>query len=406
MARIDGPKLTSPGQVERKALEPLAVTTSAAALTSAKGEAPGSEFVDAKEKLISTTGGYRPVALPDALRADLKAFVAGQRRTSAPAGGTLSLKNGEAKAATKASTPAALEKELAQVPMDQLPDRLQLLPAGELAALGKAIAAGKVTNPRVVAAYLDQQAPADRAKAMSKMPAKQLEQMKALMRAGDCPDSVAVGVGIRMAAESKWGKANPAIVKTLQDSYLDGSIHIATTDAAVAGLGQTSASGIDVANQLRKSPEALAATLAHEGTHKHSGSGCCGAKAADATPQDEIDGMGASADVWGELHTADTNLAPKSLKMLNDLSDARKKPDGGTAFRDNVLGWYTKFYQDKRDAIGAKVVKGNEAYAASKKPGGKAMRPADFNRLMEQQSQLDYLEKTAETFRKAWAANK
>src|SRR4051812_45951407 len=108
MARIDGPKLSSPSRVEPK---PLATLAPPVGLTSAKTEAPGSAFVDRKAKLVSTTGGYRAVPIPDALRADLKSFVADQLRGGVRAdasGGTLSIKKGDVKAAPKAATPQAI----------------------------------------------------------------------------------------------------------------------------------------------------------------------------------------------------------------------------------------------------------------------------------------------------------
>lgn len=403
MARIDGPKTTSPGQILRTPLEPLPVTSSSPSAASPKNEAPDSDFVDPGKKLISTTGAFRPVPIPDALRGDLKSFVAGQLRggvSAKPSGNSLSIKAGEARGATKAATPQALEKELAKKPMNELTGRISMLSEGEKAALGKAIQSGKVTNPRVIAGFLEFQVPAERAKSMAKLPARQLEQLKTLMRAGDCPDNVAVGVGLRLAAESKWAKANPEVVKTLQAAYANGTIRVANSDADIAGLGMTSETGIDLANQLRKSPEALAATIAHEGVHMHSGSGCCSGNY-DATPAGEFDGMAASADVWGQLgNKKDPNLSARSLSLLNEAAAAKSNPNakGDDGLKGKVLGWYTNFYQVKRDNLTAQVAKAEKKFETTKHPDDRA-------ELDALKTKLNYATNTAETFRVAWKAN-
>ncbi len=400
MARIDGPRTTSPGQVS---LKPLVQSTTAPAATP---PAPASEFVDRKKKPLSMTGGFRPVPIADALRADLKSFVADQMRGAVAAKGpgtSLSLKSGDTRSATQTSTPTGLEKELSRKPMSELMTRLGTLSPAESSALGKAIQAGKVTDPRLIATFMQLQPPTDRAQSMLKLNPKQLEQMKALMRLGECPNDVAVGVGLRLAADSKWGKAHPEVIKTLQKSYGEGGIRVANGDADIAGLGMTSASGIDLAQQLRKSPEGLAATLAHEGVHQHAGGGCCSGNN-DATPQGEIDGMAASAEVWGQLgNKEDPNLKGKSLTLLNEAAAA--KTAGEKPFKDKVLGWYTGFYQGKVEQMEKRIERGDKLYVASKKPNGKAMPPDDLQQLLDDKDQLAYLKKTADAFQTAWKAN-
>jgi hypothetical protein len=406
MARIDGPKLNAPTQLERRALEPLATVAAPAGLISAKTEAPSSEFVDRKAKLVSTTGGYRPVPIPDALRADLKSFVADQLRGGVRAdasGGTLAIKKGDVTAAPKAATPQSIEKALAKLPMNELMGKLSLLSPAESAALGKAIQAGKMTNPRVIAAFLELQVPGERAKSMSKLSGAQIEQMKVLMRAGDCPDNVAVGVGIRLAKETKWGKApeNAAVVKKLEESFSTGMIRMAQQDREIPGLGMSSVSGIDLATQLRKSPEALAATLAHEGVHQVACVGCSGG--GDATPQGEIDGMAAGNEVWTEIgNPNDPNLKPGSRAMLNDLSAAKKV--GDKEFKHLVLGWYHGFYQRKAEALQEGITKGDAKFKRLHDLG-RRMDPDELDKLMSAKNSQEHFYAQAATFEAALKAN-
>lgn len=398
MARIDGPKPTSVGQLERKPLAPLEVTR-----PMAKSEAPESQFVDRAKKLISTTGGFKAVPIPDALRSDLKAFVAGQMKGGAIAktsGNSLSIKGGEAKASTKAVSPQGFASSVAGKPMQEVTGSMSLLSASEKAAIGKAIHAGKVEDPKVIAAWVElQPSSADAAKVMLKLGDKQIDQLKALMRTGEAPDVVSVGVGVRIAAKSDWGKAHPEVIKTLQTGYVEGKVRIASSDANIAGLGMTSATGIDVGNQLRKSPEALAATLAHEGEHLHGGSGCCGG---DATPAGELAGMGATASIWAQYgNKAEPSLKPQSLALLNDLAAAKDNPK---AFKDKVLGAYVGFYQSKIEKLEVKIAKGDARYLAFQK-SKTPMPPAELDALLKRKDELAYLQKTEAAFHGAWKAN-
>lgn len=374
MARIEGPsprrliESISEKQVEAPSIEAPVLPPPAPGLMGPLTPPPleDSGFSVAKKKPVRMSGAFR--GAPAQPREPIAAFQVRPGVTAETGKGTLQVKGGDAKAET------AKKKE--PTPLD-LMSKVAGMNDKQRAALQKDILAGKA-DPKMMAAHLELLAPIERGPLMQQLKPKQVEQLKTLMRAGDLPNNTAVGLGVRLASETDWAKKNPEVAKTMIKAYADGAIRMADKDTQIAGLGMTSASGIDLKDQLRRSPEALAATVAHEAVHQHdgSGAGCCSGNF-DATPAGELKGMEATTSVWAQLNPkgTDPNLGDKQVKLLNDLAAAQKAGPG--KFKETVLGFYTNFYQEK-------------------------LKELDAGKISK--SQGPYLEKTEKAFREAYKA--
>ena len=144
-------------------------------------------------------------------------------------------------------------------------------------------------------------------------------QLKAIgdsMRAGQIEDpALQLAVGTELAARTKWGKDNPEIVAYQRKLVVDGKVNFKDG----RGAGRTETSGeVKMDLSLSKSPEALAALLAHEATHSfHATHG-----GLNSVYQEETSGNLASARVWSEIGKKDdSNLTVDQRDGLNEYAE-------------------------------------------------------------------------------------
>jgi hypothetical protein len=342
MARIEGPKQGGLTQVSSKALEPIA-TPQAAAIAAPSQSAPdyGASGLDPrKQKGPNTTGAspkYVPGAFNDQATPELQAFLKSQMGASAKSGpGPLQFKGGETASATKAFTPAGFAKAQKGNNLSDTGTAIASLSEKDKKALGAAIKSGAVSDPTVVAAFVNTHDPAGMGKVLRGLPTKTLEGLKEMTRTADMSKHalLACGLGIELLSKTKWAKANGPVIEKLRAGFDKGNVMGGRNN----GLGATSNGQVQINDKLLNSPEALQSILAHEGTHLHQGTTCCGGGGA-SSPNGEIAGVTEQTKVWDELgKKTDAKLDPLALAQLNAYSTAAKGGPG--ELKTRVLTMY------------------------------------------------------------------
>ncbi len=329
----------------------------AAASTVAKTETPvaratppaSSGFEAQKKKLMSVSGRYvahKPVV---AERADLKDLISGSRL--AQQAGNSSPQLSQLLTGPTPDAEGAVGKVFADVQGNMMKAKtaaetldevfkLSPGPKGERAELIAQVKAGKVTDPKVVGALLKSSMSAQDAVDLLKgMPKSALESLKPLLRAGELTRVASVAVGIELAAQTEWGKKNPKVVEKLRTALIDDKIKANLK----TGLGSTQNGEMNLKQDLLKTPEALAAVLAHEGVHLHQGSDCCGGKGATSIAG-ETEGNVAQAQVWSAL--GDPKDKASYTAQLNAYSEAFET-GGVAAVQTRVGQMYLKNAEEK-----------------------------------------------------------
>ncbi|MFT3710511.1 MAG: hypothetical protein QM817_23045 [Archangium sp.] len=162
----------------------------------------------------------------------------------------------------------------------------------------------------------------------------QLSQVAEAMRGGGVEDlGLQLAVTTELAARTQWGKDNPEIVDYQRQLVVDGKVNFSDG----RGAARTETSGEVTMNpSLSKSPEALAALLAHEATHSyHAANGGMD----KSTYKEETAGNMASAQVWAELGKEDFNLTQNQRDSLNDYAKLYKA-GGEDAVQSRVAAEY------------------------------------------------------------------
>lgn len=144
----------------------------------------------------------------------------------------------------------------------------------------------------------------------------QLQDIAEAMRSGLVEDlGLQLAVGTELAARTQWGKDHPEVVEYQRQAVVEGKVRFAEG----RGAGRTETSGeITMDPSLKRSPEALAAALAHEATHSHHATN--GGMDASIYAE-ETAGNLASAQVWSEIgKPQDAQLSPTKLETLNEYA--------------------------------------------------------------------------------------
>lgn len=122
---------------------------------------------------------------------------------------------------------------------------------------------------------LDKQDPADFLAYLKKQPAKKLARVVSAIQAKKITNPrVVLATSITVLAASSWASSNAPVVTLVQDMFASKSVKI---DDAGGGWGVTTpkssrrgaktSSKITISSDIASRPEAIAAVLAHEGTH-------------------------------------------------------------------------------------------------------------------------------------------
>lgn len=292
------------------------VTPKPAEVKPAEKKAPAdSGFADAaKKKPVNMTGRHKPVAkAPVPVKKELHADVA-KLRAAVHAGST-------AKPKLDPEVKGALEriKLVSYKGKDAIGDVLKELEPSVAKEVFKNL-------PSSVRAEIGMSTPfgfqpvSVRMAQVQNLSDAQLQEIGQQMRAGLVEDlGLQLAVSTELAARSQWGKDNPEIVEYQRQAVVDGKVNFASG----RGAGRTETSGeITMNAELSKSPEALAALLAHEATHSyHTANGGMD----KSVYAEETAGNLASAQVWAELgNPNDTNLSKNQLDGLNEYAQLYK----------------------------------------------------------------------------------
>jgi hypothetical protein len=249
----------------------------------------------------------------------------------------------EAKGETKAKprSQAEIVKSLEGKSRVDAGEAMRDMSAADRKTLTDGIKAGTVTQGPIVAAYLTTLKPAQQVQALKGLSDKALEGVKDVWRSGgiDGYPNVKTAVGIEMAARTPWGKdkANAGAIDKLRTAASSDKIKSDLPEDHDA-LATTTNGKIKFKASLLENPEAMAATLAHEGTHLHQGTDCCGGKGA-SSPQGEAAGALAGIAVWDQLGKKNGNPAGNAVETLNKGSE-RLKSGGPKLVEQKVLELY------------------------------------------------------------------
>ena len=336
MARIDRSSQKSP-IVSALPLEKAPVATAAVALVS---QAPGGDDYGSKPPPRFKSGRY-----PSVVRANPKLAEEFASQTAAARAGLLAVKSGSGGAATKGFTPAGFAKSLEGKSLEQAGEAFSSLEPKQQDTVKTALLKGTLKSPQLAFAVLNGLAPKDQQAFLKKLPGPSLDALKGALRAEPTPTkaaSVIVAVSIELAGRTKWAEKNRGPMEALRKTHADMKLMGGEKD----GLGSFRDGTIKYADKLLKSPEALAATLAHEGVHAHQGSSCCGG-AGPTSPQGEAQGMAAGAEVWGQLQPkgVDDRLEANNLAQLNKYTKLVKSGPG--ALLKEVITQYLQRAEQK-----------------------------------------------------------
>lgn len=282
------------------------------------------------------SGRYDPVLLP------ANPELVGQLgpELAAARAGLLSAKTGAASgAATRAFSPAAFARSLEGKSQDDVGAAWAALGSKEQAALTRALRSGAVRSPRLTIATLnglDNQGQQD---FLKKLPPAALSALTATLRADPSPKTrVVVAVSLELAGRTPWAKKHPDAMKALRAVHAGNQL----MGGEKGGLGSYRGGVIRYADALLKSPEALAAVLAHEGLHARQGS----AGAETTSPEGEAAGVLAQAAVWSALGDEDdANLSAEHRTQLNKYAALAKT--GEKAVLKEVVSQYLARAREK-----------------------------------------------------------
>lgn len=329
MARIE--RSPSKSIVQPAPSGPTPVTPGPAALKPARPD----DFTATPAPLLPS-GRYEPVLLP------ANPELAGQLgpELAAARAGVLSAKTGAAAgAATKAFSPAGFARSLEGKSQDDVGAAWAALGPKERAALTKALRSGAVNSPRLTVATLnglDNQGQQD---FLKKLPQAALAALTVTLRGDPSPKTrVVVAVSIELAGRTPWAKKNPDAMKALRAVHADNKL----IGGEKGGLGSYRDGVVRYADTLLRSPEALAAVLAHEGLHARQGSG--GAEA--TSPEGEAAGVLAQSAVWSAIGDKDdANLSAEHRTQLNKYAALAKT--GEKAVLKEVVSQYLARAKEK-----------------------------------------------------------
>lgn len=259
----------------------------------------------------------------------------------------------------------AVEEQIHKLPPDRRADFLKALPRDLQARLEHEITGeGYTPGAELQAARLQNMSTEDRQKTLAGMEDKDVQALAEVSRAGGIPDdNLKVSLGIEQAARTDWGHGHQDTVDHLRKLQSDGKLVTGSTN----GSAETSPEGaITLEPGLLASPEATAATLAHEGTHsQHATHGGMG-----HTLAEETSGNLAGAEVWREIGNPRDKAVPDgTLKELNKFRTALEDK-GEAGVRGLVASEYASFIDARHD--GAK---------RSNKPGWVAKQQQLFDDL-------------------------
>lgn len=339
MARIDGSSqkipLTQAARIETPA--PASPSAATAPLPSLKGDDFGS-----KRPTRIPSGRY-----PSVMRTNPKLAEEFASLTAASRSGLLAVKSGGGGAETKAFKPADFAKSLAGKSREQVGEAFAALEPKQQEAVKAALVKGTLKSPQLAMAALNGMPPKDQQAFLKKFSKSTLQDLTRALRAEPAPGKLAyvvVAVSVELAGRTKWAEKNKGAMDALRKTHADLKLMGGEKD----GLGSFRDGTIKYADKLLKSPEALAATLAHEGVHAHQGANCCGGEG-PTSPAGEAQGTMAGAQVWGELKPdgKDDRLESANLTQLNKYTGLAKGKDGEKAVLKEVTTQYLKRAEEK-----------------------------------------------------------
>jgi hypothetical protein len=254
------------------------------------------------------SGRYEPVLLP------ANPQLAGQLGPElvAARAGLHSAKTGTATgAATKAFSPATFARSLEGKSQDDVGAAWAALGTKERLALTKALQSGAVSSPRLLVATLNGLDSQGQQDLLKKLPPAALAALTASLRADPSPRTrVVVAVSIELASRTPWANNNADALNALRTVHADNKL----MGGEKGGLGSYRDGFIRYADSLLRSPEALAAVLAHEALHARQG----GAGAETTSPEGEAAGVLAQSAVWSAIgDPGDANLEAEHRTQLN-----------------------------------------------------------------------------------------
>ena len=305
---MSSPRIGSAGSAPRV----VAPTVESPKATAAK---PSSKARDTtfdgspKKKLANLTGAHKPVSkatLP--VKQGLAGDVAMLR--AAAQGGM---------AAPKLSSGAKVALELIMLVTPQGKDAV----ARVMADLEPAVAKEVFQNlPKQLKAEISRETPfgfaplALRMAQVQTMGSSELAELSESMRLGAIEDlGLQLAVATELAARTAWGKENPELVDYQRTLIVDGKVNFEDG----RGAGRTHTSGeIELEPSLQRSPEALAALLAHEATHSHH---TANGGMDTSIYNEETAGNVTSARVWSEIGKKDdTQLTADQRDGLDEYA--------------------------------------------------------------------------------------
>lgn len=141
------------------------------------------------------------------------------------------------------------------------------------------------------------------------------------VRTGDVKDQdVVLSIAVESVARTSWGADHPVQVERLRTLHAHGCICIAEFEARAHSAPEPGV--IRVHSKLLRSPEALAAFLAHQAMH-HVAEGQTGLR---GTLTEDTAGTIASARVWAEIGRSEDAYLPERIRdSLNDFAEAFRR---------------------------------------------------------------------------------
>jgi len=247
--------------------------------------------------------------LADALNHSRSQFLTstGQNRTQAGSVNPTAIRAGE-----------AVARKLGGLSLADVGPELGKLKPKERIQLEAAVRSGSVNSKEILGAMLLGASAAAQLTLLKGLPRNTLDELRVLVRGGTNPN-MALSVTIEVAAQTAWGKAHPPVLEKLRKAHTEYRVQ---ADLA-QGLGWTDGNVIKVNPEMLKCPEAMAAVLAHQGTHLHQGTPCCGGLRA-LSLAGETAGSVAAAMVWDEIGMRWDSTIPNQLELLNGPAAALK----------------------------------------------------------------------------------
>ena len=327
MARIDGSSPKSPLIPTTRTEAPTAPSISNTSLPTVKGDDFGS-----KTPTRIPSGSYKSVISSDPkLAAEFASLTAASRS------GLLAVKSGGGGTETKGFTAASFAKSLEGKSREQVGEAFAALDPRQQQAVQAGLLKGTINSPQLAIAALNGMQPKDQQAFLKKLPKNALQDLTKTLRTEAAPEkiaSVVVAVSVELAGRTKWAQKNKGAMEALRKTHADMKLMGGET----GGLGSFNNGTIKYADKLLRSPEALASTLAHEGTHAAQGAG-----ESSTGPAGEAAGNFAGGKVWAELRpdgTDDRLKDPNNLTQLNKYARLANGPGGEKAVLKEVTTVY------------------------------------------------------------------